>query len=199
MVILGGIGNKQGSDIGTQLVSCSCLGVNTIVRTDYPQPHFRCDLAHGEETDPYTGLDQFGRVVDLRWWSPEEDRDIERIRHGYDRAGNRLWRECPVATAAGKAFDELYSYDRLNQLQTFARGRLNGDRTGLVARNFAQAWDLDATGNWSGFAEDREGDGIWDQTQTRHHNAANEITDIHAGRQFRAVPGTAYIIIDRTE
>jgi hypothetical protein len=107
---------------------------------------------------------------------------VERVKHGYDRASNRLWRECPVAAASGKHFDELYSYDGLYQLKTFDRGDLNANKDGLVGgtMNFAQRWGLDATGNWRSFREDSDGDGDWDLDQPRSHNKANEITAISA-------------------
>ncbi len=35
-----------------------------------------------------------------------------------------------------------------------------------------------ATGNWSAFQEDTDGDGTWDLDQSRTHNAVNEITEI---------------------
>src|SRR5262249_3619128 len=39
-------------------------------------------------------------------------------------------------------------------------------------------WTLDATGNWSGFREDGNGDGTWDLVQSRSANKVNEITNI---------------------
>jgi len=57
--------------------------------------------------------------------------DAQRVKHGYDRAGNRLWRETPVAAAAGKHFDEFYTYDGIYQLANLDRGdhhRENVDR-----------------------------------------------------------------------
>ena len=74
--------------------------------------------------------------------------------------------------------DELYSYDGMNQLATFARGQLTSDQTALAAgtETFAQAWSLDPTGNWSEFQQDSTGSGTWDLDQPRTHNAVNEIT-----------------------
>ena len=46
--------------------------------------------------------------------------------------------------------------------------------------NFAQDWALDATGNWSTFKEDSDGDTNWNLDQPRTHNKANEITVIGA-------------------
>jgi RHS repeat-associated protein len=173
--------DDAGSGPGNPLVEYRRLGLNTFVQTDYPEPQLRCDLAHGPGDDPYAGLDRFGRIVDLRWWSNTSSADdIERIQHDYDRAGNRLWRRCPVATAAGKSFDELYTYDRVDQLVALDRGDLNAAQTGLVpgTKTFAEAWSLDMTGNWPQYRQDTDGDGTWDLDQSRTQNAANEILTI---------------------
>jgi len=45
----------------------------------------------------------------------------------------------------------------------------------LVDQVFAQDWNLDALGNWSGFDEDADGDGTADLAQQREHNAANDL------------------------
>jgi RHS repeat-associated protein len=154
------------------------LGLNQFVQTDYPQPSLRCDLAFGTGPDPCAGLDQFGRIVDLRWWNTTTGQDVERVQHGYDPAGNRLWRRNPVAASLGANMDELYGYDGMSQLTSFARGQLTSDQTALASgtETFAQAWSLDPTGNWSKFQQDSTGSGTWDLDQPRTHNAVNEIT-----------------------
>ena len=86
--------------------------------------------------------------------------------------------------------DELYTYDGVNQLKTFARWRLTSDQSVITAgtETFAQAWSLDPTGNWSEFQEDSTGSGTWDLDQPRTHNAVNEITAFgaNAGSQWAA-------------
>jgi RHS repeat-associated protein len=144
------------------------------------EPQIRYDLAAGTGSDPYTGLDRFGRVVDLLWRNCGTAEDAVRIKHGYDRAGNRLYREDPVALTHGVDMDEGYTYDGLYQLKTFTRGALSAAKTAIAAPTFRQAWDFDATGNWSRFREDKDADAKWDLDQTRQHNAANEITAIEA-------------------
>jgi RHS repeat-associated protein len=166
------------------------LGLNQFVQADYPQPSLRYDLAFGTGVDPYAGIDQFGRIVDLRWRNPSTGQDVERVQHGYDMAGNRLWRQGPVAAAMGVSADELYSYDGMSQLVSFARGQLTSDQTAIAAGSeaFAQAWSLDPTGNWSEFQQDSDGSGTWDLDQPRRHNAVNEITAFgaSAGPQWAA-------------
>jgi len=165
---------------GTHLADYSYLGSGSIVRVDYTEPQVRYDLAHGIGNDPYDGVDRFGRVVDLLWRNYNTSTDVVRIKHGYDRAGNRLWREDPVAASNGKSIDELYSYDGMYQLTSMQRGNLNANKDGLITntKTFAEDWTLDPNGNWSTFKQDTDGDGTWDVNQSRTHNKANEITQI---------------------
>jgi len=165
---------------GDTLAQYSYLGAGSIVQVDYPEPDLRHDLAHGSGDDPYDGMDRFGRVVDLLWRDYGSLTDAVRIKHGYDRAGNRLWREDPVAAANGKNFDELYSYDGMYQLVSMDRGDMNAGKDAIVAgtKTFAEDWSLDMTGNWSNYKKDDDGDGTWDLDQDRTHNQVNEITQI---------------------
>ena len=48
---------------------------------------------------------------------------FERVQHGYDRAGNRLWRKNTVDPT--NSHDELYTYDSLYRLKEFQGGTLN--------------------------------------------------------------------------
>jgi RHS repeat-associated protein len=176
-------GEGQGEGYNQQLVSYQYLGLSSILDLTYPQPGVRGTY----DVDPsapgtYPGLDQFGRVVDLLWQNTATGAALDRVQHGYDRAGNRLWRQCPVATAAGQAFDELYPYDGVNQLRSFQRGSLAGGQTAIAtgSENFAQQWTLDATGNWVEFQEDDTGSGTWNLDQTRTHDTANEIASFAA-------------------
>ena len=127
------------------------------------------------------GLDRFDRVTDHHWQS-DNPATIARLLHGYDRAGNRLWREDAAAAAASVNMDELYIYDGVNRLTQLQRGELTTSPSpSISSRNFAEYWWLDATGNWDGYARDQNGDGTivpGDDMQSRYHNKANEITDI---------------------
>jgi len=77
-----------------------------------------------------------------------------------------------------KPFDEIYAYDGLHRLIDFRRGWLNDAHDDLTQMTFRQSWTLDATGNWSEFREDSDGDGTWDLVQQRTCNPVNEITQI---------------------
>jgi hypothetical protein len=168
---------------GDSLAEYAYLGGGSIVQVDYPEPDIRYDLAHGTGDDPYDGpMDRFGRVTDLLWRDYGGSTDAVRIKHGYDRAGNRLWREDPVAAANSKDFDELYGYDGMYQLTSMQRGDLNAAKDGLTSntKTFAEDWSLDMTGNWSTYKQDDDGDGTWELDQDRTHNGVNEITAITA-------------------
>jgi RHS repeat-associated protein len=138
------------------------LGRNQVVEIEYPQPDMLFTLAERPEPDPYDGLDRFGRIVDMRWYGREEGTPsvepavrplLEEVRYGYDRAGNRTWREMPVAESMGVDLDELYGYDGLHRLTDFDRGQLNGTHDRIDAPSRKQHWHLDATGNWSRFID----------------------------------------------
>ena len=51
------------------------------------------------------------------------------IEYGYDRAGNRTYRENTVDST--NSFDEYYTYDDLQRLAHTDRGELNGTKTGI--------------------------------------------------------------------
>ena len=128
--------------------------------------------------DIYSGLDRFGRVKDNRWYNYGSSADTDRIKYGYDRNGNRTYRENTVATAAGARFDEKYLYDLNDRLKHMDRGQLTALKDAITNKTFAQCWQLDATGNWKNFRQDDDGSGSWDLNQQRTSNTVNEITDI---------------------
>jgi RHS repeat-associated protein len=169
-------------DGATTLVTYSYLGSRRAVQTTYPEPSLQHTLlgssgGNSPAGDIYWGLDLFGRIVDSRWFNTGTSADVDRIKYGYDRASNRIWRQNPVATAAGANFDEYYSNDGLQRLKDMKRGTLNGSNTGITSPTFEQCWTLDPTGNWRGFNEAASGT-AWTLNQTRAANTVNEITGI---------------------
>lgn len=139
------------SDSTGTLESYSYLGLGTVVIRSHPQPGI--DLTYvkqgsesvGDAGDQYTGLDRFGRVADQRWIKTSTGTATDRFQYGYDRDSNALFRDNLVNTG----FGELYTYDDLNQLASFARGTLNSGRTAISgAATRTQAWDHDALGNF---------------------------------------------------
>lgn len=169
---------------GTHLVDYDYLGRNRFVNADYTEPGAKWTLVDVSGTndpdtgDIYTGLDRFGRVKDNRWYDYGSSADVDRIRYGYDLAGNRIWRQNVVADSLNMQFDELYGYDGVHRLKEMSRGTLNAQNDGITNKSLAECWSLDKTGNWLKYQEDTSGDGTWDLNQARTANAVNEITDI---------------------
>ncbi|MBO0699374.1 MAG: hypothetical protein J2P46_13340, partial [Zavarzinella sp.] len=149
------------------------LGLGTVVTRAHPQPGVDqtsvklTGESSGSAGDQYIGLDRFGRIVDDRW-TTSGGTASDRFAYGYDRDGNRLYKENQLDPTQS----ELFAYDGLNQLTSFARGTLNGTKDGIVGTpSRSQAWDFDALGNF-----DSQTTGV--TTQTRTHNKQNEITSV---------------------
>jgi len=168
----------------THLADYCYLGLSTFVEVDYTEPDIEWTLvgtAGGTDPDTgdiYRGFDRFGRIKDNYWFDYGSSSDVDRIKYGYDRNGNRTYRENTVAASLGKYFDELYGYDFIDRLAAMDRGQLDNLKSQIQNLQFAQDWALDAVGNWSGFKEDDDGSGTWDLDQQRTANKVNEITDI---------------------
>jgi len=168
----------------THLADYSYLGIATFVEVDYTEPDIKWTMvgtAGGDDPDTgdiYRGFDRFGRNKDNYWYDYDSATDVDRIKYGYDRNGNRVWRENTVAASYGKSFDELYTYDAIDRLKTMDRGDLSANKDAITNKQFAQDWALDATGSWQNFREDDDGDSSWDLVQQRTTNRVNEITNI---------------------
>ncbi len=178
------IGSVVDNDGVTHLADYSYLGAGTIIEVDESQPNLSFTLigtAGGNDPDTgdiYRGLDRFGRVKDLVWWNSATSTAAVRIQHGYDRAGNRLYRADLVAESSSAGLDEVYSYDGLYRVKNLQRGTLTSSNSQVQSPKFAQCWTLDATGNWKGFRQDDTGSGTWNLIQSRSANPVNEITGI---------------------
>ncbi len=182
---------KEGA---TTLEGYTYLGLNTLAERTHPQPNVNLTYVAqtGDPTctpgvppcdggDPYRGLDRFDRVVDQRW-RKSDGTHADRFGYGYDRNGNRLYRDNLHADTAAYDYDELYhagaGYDGFNQLTNFARGQLNAAKTGLEAGTLRRQidWTFDALGNWNQTATTVPPGGP--ATQTRTHNKQNQLTSI---------------------
>jgi hypothetical protein len=105
------------------------------------------------------GLDRFGRVIDQRW-TTSGGTAKDRWQYGHDRDSNRLYKENLVDSSRS----ELYTYDGLNQLTTFARGTLNGTKDAISGSpSRTQSWDFDTAGNFDSVTTDGT-------SVTRSHN-----------------------------
>ncbi|MFT3787347.1 MAG: RHS repeat-associated core domain-containing protein [Tepidisphaeraceae bacterium] len=192
------------SDSGGTLESYKYLGLSTRIERDRPQPGTRQSfitgdtLVSGYAGDQYTGLDQFGRVVDQDWQTISGGivtGHTDRFQYAYDRDGNVLYKNNKVSST----FSELYvtdrdtvagsdgSYDLLNRLTAFQRGALSdvnsdGRFDSITASSRAQSWSLDALGNWSSSITDTNGDTSGGSTTTsRTNNKQNQATAVGSG------------------
>ena len=159
--------------------SYSYLGLGQVVVKSTPVATLSYIQATGDTAantdagDKYTGLDRFGRVIDQVWRSVAGSGTImDRYQYGYDRAGNRLFKNNLLDTA----LSELYSYGNLNQLTSFSRGVLSdANSDGLfdtvASSSRTQAWNLDALGNWANLTTNST-------SQSRTHNAQNQVTGV---------------------
>ena len=134
-----------------------------------------CTLASGSL---YSCFDQFDRLIEVPWTKLSDSTNIVDLKYGYDLASNRTYRNDVAATAAGKAFDELYEDDGVHRLKKLHRGTLAEGNASITGPTMQQAWQLDATGNWSGFTNFDQTDSDNTLDQNRTSNAANEITAI---------------------
>ncbi len=155
-------------DAGEAVSSYKYLGLGQIVEED----NGAAKLTYLDSNGDVTGLDRFGRVVDQVWKDYSEN-VIDEYRYGYDRAGNRWWKQNVGPNASG--LDKLYSYDALDRLTNTQRGTVtvtNGVPS--IESDSYQDWTLDGLGNFSEFDDDGD-------VQTRDTNAANEIETITGG------------------
>jgi RHS repeat-associated protein len=181
--------NGSGSPGATVIASYHYLGLNRPILVEYAVPDVRLDLDAGT-AHTYAGLDRFGRVVDHRWIgyasgsssssSSGGEIDVDRYKYGYDRAGNRTWRENVVAGAllSPVHLDEFYAYDDVYRLVSMDRGNLTGTPpTGISSTpTVEEDWTLDSLGNWQIHIQKSGGTTTLDQF--RVHNKVNELTQL---------------------
>jgi YD repeat-containing protein len=164
--------NADGTGV---LESYRYLGLDTVVERDHPQMNINQTYltqsgGTGDGGDKYVGLDRFGRVVDQNWYNTGSGGALEEYGYGYDRGGNRLYRQDLQHSGS----DDLYTYDGLSQLATFQRGMLNASHTGLTgAASHSQVWTPDALGNFTQVQTDGQ-----TQPPVQTYNQQNELTAI---------------------
>ena len=120
------------SDSSATLEGFDYLGLGTVVRRSHSQPGVdltyikQSGESNGDAGDQYTGLDRFGRVVDQRWLKTSTGTATDRFKYGYDRNGNRLYRDNIVNAVFGELYHasgSSYGYDNFDQLSEFRRGQ----------------------------------------------------------------------------
>ena len=174
-------GSAAGTSAAVTLETFKYLGAGTVIERSRPEVNVTLSMVNlsgtaGAVGDKYTGLDRFGRVVDQRWTQGTAATSpvVDRLTYTYDRNGNRLTR----TNALAAAFSERYSYDALNQLQSFAR-------TGGTTKT--QQWQFDALGNWTSVTTNSV-------EQKRTANAQNEVTKV--GGKSLAYSATGNVATD---
>ena len=159
-------------DGATTLVTYEYSGAASVVTQTYNEPGIEKTIALGSGSDPYSALDRFGRMIDLRWTKGATD--LVHFEYDYDRVSNRLFERNKISTGSNPDVDSLFEYDELNRLTDFKTGLLNTAGNAISSPEMAQSFTLDETGNFKGF-DQTVVDAL---TQTRTHNKVNEITAI---------------------
>jgi RHS repeat-associated protein len=151
------------SDSTGTLESYLYLGLATVVQRTRSQineemTYISQTSSTGDGGDQYTGLDRFGRVVEVNWYNTSSSSSTDDFQYGYDQDNNVLWKNNTIDSV----FSELYhasgagnGYDNLNQLSAFARGTLSasgGSGTPLdtvSSPSETESWSYDALGNFA--------------------------------------------------
>ena len=156
-------------------VTYQYFGLGSIASLTYPQPGALSTLASGSS---YSGLDQFGRIVNLPWTKTLTG-DLAQLNYGYNLLSNRVYRQDAQAGTANEQ-DQIYAYDRVQRLVTFRQGALSVDGASYRLTNlaFAQDWNLDTTGNWSEFSQFDASDTSNGLDQQRTSSPFNQIENI---------------------
>jgi RHS repeat-associated protein len=106
--------------------------------------------------------------------------DVDRYKYGFDKAGNRTWREhtnAPNTSNPNGGWDEAYMYDGLYQLTYLGRGDLNTGHTAIAGTpKWQEDFSFDPTGNLMVYQTHVGSTETLDQHRT--HNKANEIATI---------------------
>jgi len=160
---------------GTLVANFQYIGLNYVILQTYLQPatDLVYSLATGTGSNPYAGLDQFGRIIDCQWL--QGTTKLVQLKRGYDFVSNPTYQRDETARTNGASLDQLLGFDGLDRLISLSQGQLNGTNTAITGSpTLTQGWTLDSTGNWSGFNQTVQ-DVL---TQTRTHNTVNEITGI---------------------
>ncbi len=177
----------------THTVGYDHLGMGTVILKDLETAEARLDRHADHKTTTetageYPGYDKFGRVRQQLWvkdsWTSTKPAIVD-LQYLYDHASNITDRRDMRAINSGAvgsklaSRDEQYSYDGLLRLKQADRGKYT--TSFAVAGSRGQRWELDALGNWQGFAQNLNGaagtggfDEAADYSDDRTHNDVNE-------------------------
>jgi len=171
------------NDGTTHMVDYTYVGMDRIVMASSIQPGTELTYvkltgeSNGDGGDQYTGWDRFSRLIDQRWITNSSGAALERTQYGYDRVGNRLWRDNLVADGISANQDEFYMCDGLYQLKELQRGQLNTGKTGITGTAiWEEDYTFDPTGNWTNYMT--KVSGTLSLNQNRTYNKDNALATI---------------------
>lgn len=128
-------------NVGAHLQDEQYLGLDTLVSqadgngitlTYLQQPGDTQISDESNGGDQYTGLNQFGQVVDQNWVNTSTGASTDRFQYAYDADGNVLYENNLVDPSLSELFhanstssgDDSTAYDPLNRVTNFERGTL---------------------------------------------------------------------------
>ncbi|MHC4716806.1 MAG: golvesin C-terminal-like domain-containing protein, partial [Planctomycetota bacterium] len=140
----------------TTFAQYAYLGADTIVGVTYPDRtgspghadpgvddglNMTYDIASGD-SDPYDGLDVFGRVTHMRWVDDAGTGVSDQHKYVYDRGSNRLLREQPDGGIV-----QTFGYDGLDRLAKF--GGWSADGSVCMIVDELESGFVTITGTWT--------------------------------------------------
>lgn len=183
------IDNLANDSAGTlKFAQYTYLGIKEFGRIDHPQITNGLRREVGTDGNPLE-VDLFGRVLDVSWKQAAAAVYHDRFQYTYDRTSNPVTRDVtPNSPPSGR--DTFYVYDGLDRLTKANRGNLALGTIADAAATFSQTWTaLESQGNWRSWVEDTNGGAAGGATtQTRTHNAANELLTIAGNTPVWATP-----------
>jgi hypothetical protein len=128
----------------TQYAQYGYLGTGTIFNVNHPAVNSGGNLILNYDpaaNGTYSGLDQFGQVVDQKWTN-STPATLDEYQYAYDGMGNRTYRQ----NSGTSGLDEAYVYDDLNRVTDLQRGTLSGSTiTGTPVKE--EQFTLEELGN----------------------------------------------------
>ncbi|MBX3356665.1 MAG: hypothetical protein KF724_13300 [Phycisphaeraceae bacterium] len=183
------------SSTNTSMVNYAFVGVGRTILVDLDQPDVQLDftlsldgkrrtVGYTTQTQGfYPGFDQFGRLA-LQTWadggltsasSLPTKPQIVALQYGYDDRGNRT---AVLDVRRGNLWNRSHTYtnDGLDRLKKARRNTWANLISGSPVDGVGtQSWDLDLLGNWNEFQSWAPGSPPAPETETRTHNAVNEL------------------------
>ncbi len=189
LVYPGGRVVTENYDLRYRLDSVTSPGLGTVADWSYDAADRRETAVLGNGIGSTFAYDLVGRLSSIR--HAKDAVDLFHVEHGYDAAGDRLWRQDLLHTNRG----EKYVHDARERVSSLRRGTLTAEHT-IPPGNMLldpvlpgrQSWTLDRRGNWGILVTAINGQPI---TQARTPNAVNEVLTIDPDGSGAGVPPVA--------